>query len=811
MALDSQSVHLRLNKVARRFRWSRGIRWIISGLAGSLFFLIFFLLCDAEFHFGTHGRWVAFLLTVAPLVAGGVLALPAWFLKVSDAGIARRIERSCDGARNVLINAVQFDHVPQSSLRDALFREMHDPFPKVRWSDVFDLGLIKKLALALVAIVLVLGCWAVFEPAYFTNSAARIFLPSGNIAPLTRTRILDLKPGDADVPHGRDVVLTAKFGGEIPRTAWVCFREGVAPWQKALMDSETGQPDFSFAWKSLAEPLEYYIEAGDARSASCKIHVRPRTVLRSRSADITPPAYTRLSAGTVKNFSELRNVVPGSRVALMLDFNNPVNELKVSGDKNAEFSVSRIDLIRWRIEGIVSASQAVKLEYSDAGGIADSDLIQIAVKPDDPPKIHVTAPAEGRETAATRDGFLNVQCMVTDDFSLGKVALYKSTSDKTDAQIVHEWKDVAGKSSFLAEIRVSLRELGSADEDKLTFCVIAKDENDVSGPGVTASRPIVVALKSLEKLQQQAAEAQVGLRQSIEELIKLQQRNLDETRVVISAPAAGPAEYAGLLDRQSQIGDMAKRIADSADAISPELRSDVRALGDKEIPDAVSALRNAGNSAGSVRQKSLAIAADFEAAILARLKGAPAAADKNAQKEQIQDLIAPVFGDTAPVDSGSNITVPEITTVKVPKIKESANVEVLNGSWTPGVASQAANELKSAGFNVLKFGNSPERNYTKNTIYDLSYGAKKTQLEALKTAFSAEESFSWPTWLEDKISAYETKTTSTTIGTTSIDTNVATSTATSTGITSAVIQKATSTPDFILILGDKNNTTTVNE
>ena len=642
MALDSQSVHLRLNKVARRFRWSRGIRWIISGLAGSLFFLIFFLLCDAEFHFGTHGRWVAFLLTVAPLVAGGVLALPAWFLKVSDAGIARRIERSCDGARNVLINAVQFDHVPQSSLRDALFREMHDPFPKVRWSDVFDLGLIKKLALALVAIVLVLGCWAVFEPAYFTNSAARIFLPSGNIAPLTRTRILDLKPGDADVPHGRDVVLTAKFGGEIPRTAWVCFREGVAPWQKALMDSETGQPDFSFAWKSLAEPLEYYIEAGDARSASCKIHVRPRTVLRSRSADITPPAYTRLSAGTVKNFSELRNVVPGSRVALMLDFNNPVNELKVSGDKNAEFSVSRIDLIRWRIEGIVSASQAVKLEYSDAGGIADSDLIQIAVKPDDPPKIHVTAPAEGRETAATRDGFLNVQCMVTDDFSLGKVALYKSTSDKTDAQIVHEWKDVAGKSSFLAEIRVSLRELGSADEDKLTFCVIAKDENDVSGPGVTASRPIVVALKSLEKLQQQAAEAQVGLRQSIEELIKLQQRNLDETRVVISAPAAGPAEYAGLLDRQSQIGDMAKRIADSADAISPELRSDVRALGDKEIPDAVSALRNAGNSAGSVRQKSLAIAADFEAAILARLKGAPAAADKNAQKEQIQDLIAGV-------------------------------------------------------------------------------------------------------------------------------------------------------------------------
>ena len=248
MALDSKSLHARLHKVANRFRWSRGIRWIISGAAASLSFLVVFLLCDAEFHLGMHGRWAACLLTLSPLVAGVALALPAWFLKVSDAGIARRIERSCDGARNVLINAVQFDHVPESPLRDALFREMHDPFPKVRWADVFDLALLKKLALILVAVLLLLAGWAVFEPAYFTNSAARILLPSGNIAALTRTRILDLKPGDVEVPHGRDVALDAKLGGDIPRTAWVYFRQGVAPWQKALMDSESGQPDFSFTW-----------------------------------------------------------------------------------------------------------------------------------------------------------------------------------------------------------------------------------------------------------------------------------------------------------------------------------------------------------------------------------------------------------------------------------------------------------------------------------------------------------------------------------------------------------------------------------
>ena len=99
---------------------------------------------------------------------------------------------------------------------------------------------------------------------------------------------------------------------------------------------------------------------------------------------------------------------------------------------------------------MISATQSLKLDYSDAAGIADSDAISITVKPDEPPKIRITAPAEGRGTAAARDATLAVQCTVTDDYSLGKVALYKSTNDKTDAQIVHEWNDAAVKNYFLA-------------------------------------------------------------------------------------------------------------------------------------------------------------------------------------------------------------------------------------------------------------------------------------------------------------------------------------------------------------------------
>lgn len=168
----------------------------------------------------------------------------------------------------------------------------------------------------------------------------------------------------------------------------------------------------------------------------------------------------------------------------------------------------------------------------------------------------------------------------------------------------------------------------------------------------------------------------------------------------------------------------------------------------------------------------------------------------------IRDAIDTIFGGTAATSTASNISVPETATsetTKIEKIKGSASVEILNGTWTAGIASKASTVLKEAGFSIFKLGNSQERNYTRNTIYDLTYGTKKDALEVLKTAYNAEVSFSWPLWLEEKISAYENKETATSTASTTASTTIATST--------TIKKTATSTgPDFILILGDKNNT-----
>ena len=640
MPVSAHLVHQRLREAGRKVRWSRSARFLLSGTAVSMFFLVIFLTLDAWVHFGSAGRWTGFALVVSALAAGIALGSRAWKTKLSEEAVARRIEDAAPGAGNVLISAVQFDRTmaADSPLRPALFAEMTDPFPRVSWDDVFDVQLLKRLGAILGGVVLLIFAWAVMKPHYFANSAARIFLPASNIAPLTRTRIDSLIPGSDVVVHGSDVALQLTLAGEVPRSAWVWHREAGSSWQKTLLEREAGQPVFDFNWKDVRKPFDYYVEAGDTRSANLRIDVRPRTAIKVRTADIVPPAYTGLARLAVPDFSVLQNVVPGSQVALGVQFNNEVTELKATDEKGRAVDVEMADATHWKIAMTLASNQTLRLDFRDSMGLADSARMQLAVKPDEPPKLNVTEPAEGKELVATKDGKLTVKFSASDVFGLGDVAIYQSTNDKEDAKLIQSWKDADGKQQFETSVQVPLN--ASGDEDRVTFRVIAKDKNDVTGPGVTMSRPIVVSLKSADKVEQQVDEAAAKLTKGIDALIKLQQANLDESKA--SAIKREAAVLTPLVERQSGIAEQAAKLVSSAETISPDVRNDLRAMLSKEMKDAVIALRNAGAATGEPRIKFLATAIVTESCILARLQGAGPAVEEDARKNQIAELISGV-------------------------------------------------------------------------------------------------------------------------------------------------------------------------
>ena len=640
MALSAQLVHERLAAAAQRYRWLRCLRHLLSGTAAALAFLTVLLLADSLIHFGSATRWVSFALVIAPFLAGMGLSIRATLPSISESSIARRIETAMVDSRNTLISAVQFDRelAIDSGFRKAIFEEMSDPFPGVNWAEVFDFKLFKRLGIGLGSVLLIMALFAALRPLYFANSAARILMPGKTIAPLTRTQIVSLSPGDTRVIHGGDLLVKLELAGDIPKGAWVFTREPGGAWQKSLMEHEVGSGRFSCEWKEVRQPFAYRIEAGDASSPSFQISVRPRTAVAGRAVVVEPPAYTHLPAVTRRDFASLQGIIPGSRIAFTFDFNNPVTELRCSSGLTSKM----VTLNQWQAYGTLKESTALRLDYRDSDSIDDTESLQIAVAPDEAPRIAISAPAEGKELFATKTDSLTIAFTATDNFGLDSVALYRTTDENQEAELINIWKDAAGLKSFAGTIKVPLNKY--ARNDRVTLALVAKDQNNVTGPGATWSRPIVVTLRSQDQVSEKENSAAKKSAGDFEALIKLQAVNLDETRKALGFGATGDSKaiVQPVLDRQSQIADNARTLASTTEALAPEARTNLQGLSAKEIPAAILALRTALTAGPAEKLPPLANAMQLEAAILARLRGALKTAENEVARGKVQDLISGV-------------------------------------------------------------------------------------------------------------------------------------------------------------------------
>ncbi len=106
---------------------------------------------------------------------------------------------------------------------------------------------------------------------------------------------------------------------------------------------------------------------------------------------------------------------------------------------------------------------------------------------------------------------------------------------------------------------------------------------------------------------------------------------------------------------------------------------------------------------------------------------------------EIQYLVNNIFSD-APIE------------IKTKVVTEKASIEVLNGTWINGLASEVALDLEKYGFNIIRTGNAGRQNFEKSVIYDLTYGEKMQSLTVLKDKTNANVSFGLPQWLINELS-----------------------------------------------------------
>jgi hypothetical protein len=635
---DAQSPRQILRRAGRALKIGRGFTALAIGLVAAAVVLGLWLLADSRLRFGAAGRWSGLLAIALPLAVAALDCVKSWLAHIDDAALARRLETTTGRTDNALVNAVQLDRslAGSSPWRTVLLGELAGLWTGTAWQRVYDWRLLRRWTAGAAALLLLGSLLFAWRPAEFRQRLERVLMPAREIAPLTRTRVASIAPGDRVVARGTVLTMRVTLEGVAPPEVWLIVTRDDGQVERHAAQA-TGA---AMAWATDCQWQQsghYRFEAGDARSFERRIEVQVPAKVVARQLTIEPPAYTKLPASRVAQGNPWPAIPEGSSVLLEWTFDRAVKSLSVDHDDAVAHSSARPEA--WNLSGKLAVNRAWSAHWTDVVGLADQERVVFNVKADEAPRVRWLQPTGEEEVLLTRDASLAVSFEASDDYSLAEVALCRGTPEKPDAAVIQAWKP--NTSSFKQSADVPLTRWVGQNESEAWFCVVARDGNNVTGPGRTLSRMLVVRIVTPEELQRASANRQAEVLGSMDDLLRLQQTNLNATRSLAREPAAN-GDATALIERQTRVGEAADQLIANTPAGTAEWRDALAALAAKEMPQATLALREVAEATTGARRSTLAKAEALETTILARLKNLPASLSDEAGGAAVRDLIGRV-------------------------------------------------------------------------------------------------------------------------------------------------------------------------
>ncbi len=191
--------------IQRAARKGALVRGYVSVVIAAVALVFLGVLLDHTWALQESGR--AVFLAIFLLVCGaGLLAASAFslFARVSRLFVARQIEHAQPALKNSLISYLQCRGDPRVPaevkrlLRERANRHVRDANPRLLARRERS----ARLVWVLVALLTLLGLYALLSPKSAVLSARRLFAPHAPILPPTRTRITGVRPGSAWLLRG---------------------------------------------------------------------------------------------------------------------------------------------------------------------------------------------------------------------------------------------------------------------------------------------------------------------------------------------------------------------------------------------------------------------------------------------------------------------------------------------------------------------------------------------------------------------------------------------------------------------------------
>ena len=262
------------------------------------------------------------------------------------------------------------------------------------------------------------------------------------------------------------------------------------------------------AWTRWMHPADAYASRWEEVRAGTlpNVEAPPVPLFDEMRWTVHPPAYAGLSAQDGRG-DDVISALPGSRIRLRSRFPGRWDAVRAAAIGGAALPVRRAGG-EWVVEYVMPAdARGLSLEALAEGGVVDRRIVPLVPLPDQPPDVQLLAP-EADLVLARGAGHVTLRATATDDHGVGGFELHWTHSrgsgelyefvegDWAFARVRRNGRTTTG------ELVVDLATLGLQPGDIMHVRAVARDRNDVTGPGESVSRTRIIRVARPEEMDQ---------------------------------------------------------------------------------------------------------------------------------------------------------------------------------------------------------------------------------------------------------------------------------------------------------------------
>lgn len=284
---------------------------------------------------------------------------------------------------------------------------------------------------------------------------------------------ITVTPGDTEVERGTSLVISARFGHDVPAEATLVLVSASGKTRYIPLERHLADPVFGGSLGEVSEAGIYHIEYAGGKTRDYKISVFDYPALVRADAHLRYPDYTHLTNRTILDTLRV-SAIEGTHLTYELQLNKTVAHARLVGrEQTLELQLTNNSLAMLN-EFLLTNSGRYSLALQDAQGRTNkfpSDFVLVALT-NQPPNLKLLLPHGDQRVSKLEE--IQLQAEATGEFGLEKYGIGYTIAGK-DPQFVELGQGAPNGQKRSFKYLLPVEKLGVEPDDVVAYFVWADD------------------------------------------------------------------------------------------------------------------------------------------------------------------------------------------------------------------------------------------------------------------------------------------------------------------------------------------------